>query len=345
MDRRRTVVSRRTFLGSAALAGLGMVLKDILRPSPLAAQGAITHWDGSPLGRVLQNKMTVYSEPAWGSRPTGDYFYWNDIVAVLEAVVGDGLYSTNDTWLRVEQGYIYSSWVQPCADQPNNPSVPIGEGGAWGIVTVPITWTRTAPADDASTRQRMYYNTVHRLMALENDYYLVEETYGYRYWIKAAHVRVIPPEELAPISAHVPPEQKRVEVSIYEQRLYAYEGEQVVFSSHVSTGQPRTPTPLGEFRVYLKRPGQRMIGGQGEDFYNLAGIPWISYFTQGGAALHGTYWHNDYGRQHSAGCVNLPPEAAKWLFRWTTPAVNYWDFSTRPDAEAGQPGTRVIVRV
>lgn len=337
-------LSRRAFLKSTVLAGAGLAFGTDLPLRRAAAQGVVTHWDGSPFGRVLQNVMTVYSEPAWGSAPTGQYYVWNDIAAVQEAVVGDGLYSTNDTWLRVEGGYIYSSWVQPVIDQPTNPALPIGEGSAWGVVTVPITWTRSAPSDDAYARQRMYCHTTHRLIALENDYYLAEEIYGARYYLKAAHVRVIPPEELAPLSPHVPPDQKRIEVSIYQQRLFAYEGDQVVYTSHVSTGQPRTPTPLGEYSVLFKRPGQRMIGGQGEDYYNLPGIPWVCYFTRGLAATHGTYWHNDYGRQHSAGCVNLPPEAAKWVFRWTTPAVNYWDYSTYPAPDAGQPGTRVIVR-
>lgn len=42
-----------------------------------------------------------------------------------------------------------------------------------------------------------------------------------------------------------------------------------------------------------------------------------------GAAIHSTYWHNDFGRPRSHGCLNCPPEAASWLFRWTMPHVDY----------------------
>jgi lipoprotein-anchoring transpeptidase ErfK/SrfK len=45
------------------------------------------------------------------------------------------------------------------------------------------------------------------------------------------------------------------------------------------------------------------------------------YIKDNGISLHGTYWHNDFGRPRSHGCVNLSPAAAKWLYRWTMPSV------------------------
>jgi hypothetical protein len=58
-------------------------------------------------------------------------------------------------------------------------------------------------------------------------------------------------------------------------------------------------------------------------------VPYVMYFY-GGYSLHGTYWHNDFGRARSHGCVNLRTPAAKWLFDWTTPplppgASQVWD--------------------
>ncbi|MEJ2353252.1 MAG: L,D-transpeptidase, partial [Anaerolineales bacterium] len=56
-----------------------------------------------------------------------------------------------------------------------------------------------------------------------------------------------------------------------------------------------------------------------------------------GIAFHGTYWHNDYGRPRSHGCINLTSRAAKWIYRWTLPVVPpdqqrvYEDFGTRVD--------------
>jgi lipoprotein-anchoring transpeptidase ErfK/SrfK len=211
-------------------------------------------------------------------------------------------------------------------------------------VTVPITWSVSEPRDDASRRQRMYYSGLHRILAAENDYYHIAEGGAGLYWIKAAHMRIVSPTEMGPLSPQVAAEDKRIEIRIGEQMLRAYEGEREVFSAQVSTGVPDSPTPSGEFRVRDKRPGQRMVGGQGSGGYNLAGIPWICYFNSTWVATHGCYWHNDYGRRHSNGCVNLTPQAASWIFRWTTPAVNYAAFRTLPNVDAGQPGTRVVVR-
>jgi lipoprotein-anchoring transpeptidase ErfK/SrfK len=335
-------LSRRGFLKSVGMAGMGIGLRAVdYRPS--LQGGAITNWDGSPMGRILLNVMTAYAEPDWRASATS-FLHWNDVVTVQEAVTGNGLYSTNATWLKTEAGYLYSSWVQPVDNQPNNPTVPVGENGAWGMVTVPMTWARGAPADDGPRRQRMFYSTVHRISGMENDYYRVSEIYGGSYWIKAGHVRFIPPEETAPLSPDVPPEDKLIVVRIGEQMLRAYEGDSEVFSARVSTGMPDTPTPAGEFRVRDKRHGQRMTGGLGAGAYNLPGIPWVCYFTASWAATHGCYWHNDYGRRHSNGCVNLPPAAAQWVFRWTTPTADYNAYSTRSNPEAGQPGTRIVVR-
>ena len=57
--------------------------------------------------------------------------------------------------------------------------------------------------------------------------------------------------------------------------------------------------------------------------YDLPGVPWVSYITGSGISFHGTYWHNDFGKPRSHGCINLSPEAARWIYRWTLPAVPF----------------------
>ncbi len=118
-------------------------------------------------------------------------------------------------------------------------------------------------------------------------------------------------------------------------------GEQLVFSQRCSSGAKGTETPKGEFSTYHKGPSVHMTndGDALEKIYNLPGVPWCSFFTGLGNALHGTYWHNDYGRPRSHGCVNLPSDAAKFIYRWTKPNVP-------PDADyIHKPGegTRVTI--
>ena len=84
-------------------------------------------------------------------------------------------------------------------------------------------------------------------------------------------------------------------------------------------------TPVGVHRVLQKVHTTRMIGGVGSSYYDLPGIGFVTYFTAKGVAIHSTYWHNDYGRQRSHGCVNTPTAAAQWIYRWSRPDVPYSD--------------------
>ncbi|MEJ2150231.1 MAG: L,D-transpeptidase [Chloroflexota bacterium] len=346
----RSQLSRRAFLRSAGLFGSGLLwnphfcYQDPPTPEGEAAPAPVDHWDGSPLGRVLLDWMTVYAEPSWRAVSVGGLSY-DTIVGVHNAIPGEGLYHTNNTWLEVDGGYIYSSWVQPINNIPTNPALEIGEGGAWGTVTVPSAEVRNTPDPEAPVWTRMPYSTVHRVMGLENGLYRIDESYGFNYYMKPGDVRIIAPEEVSPLSPQVPPELKRIEVSIRDQRLRAFEGEQEVYSVPVSTGMPGTPTPVSDFTVLRKRPGHRMAGGLGPGAYNLPGIPYVCYINSNWVALHGCYWHNDYGRMHSNGCINMHPMTAQWVFRWTTPYPNYYAFETVPNAEEGQPGTLVRVTV
>jgi lipoprotein-anchoring transpeptidase ErfK/SrfK len=119
------------------------------------------------------------------------------------------------------------------------------------------------------------------------------------------------------------------------------EGDSVVFHTRVSTGNPNTPTPLGEFRVLYKRHARRMTVTDIPSPYDLPGVAFPTYFTWSGVAIHGTYWHNDYGRVHSSGCINVTAEDAQWIFRWVEPVAPYEVYTQR--AEPAITGTRVLV--
>jgi LysM repeat protein len=108
---------------------------------------------------------------------------------------------------------------------------------------------------------------------------------------------------------------KWIDVNLSQQRLVAYEGSKAVFSSLVSTGVARHPTVTGTFNIYLKYTSQAMTGGTGAEYYYLPGVPYVMYFYES-YAIHGTYWHNNFGHVMSHGCVNMPTDAAKFMFNW-----------------------------
>jgi len=112
---------------------------------------------------------------------------------------------------------------------------------------------------------------------------------------------------------------KRIIVDRSEQKLSAYDGEELIMEADISTGLELTPTPRGSFAIYKKTPSRYMQGpipGIAEQYYDLPGVPWNLYFTGDGAVIHGAYWHDKFGRAYSHGCVNLPPAEARALYSW-----------------------------
>lgn len=113
---------------------------------------------------------------------------------------------------------------------------------------------------------------------------------------------------------------KVIKIDVSEQKLRAYEGEELVYEMFVSTGINAHPTPIGTFEILRKMPSRYMQGpipGLGiHDSWDLPGVPFTMYFTHQGAALHAAFWHNSYGKQYSHGCVNQRYEDALWLYLW-----------------------------
>jgi hypothetical protein len=65
-------------------------------------------------------------------------------------------------------------------------------------------------------------------------------------------------------------------------------------------------------------------------------VPWAMSFRRY-FALHGVYWHDEFGRKHSHGCVNLAPADARWAWAWTAPAVPDGWLEVKADDGAGTP--------
>ena len=104
---------------------------------------------------------------------------------------------------------------------------------------------------------------------------------------------------------------KEIVVVLGQQRIYAWNNGQLEKTYLISSGSTY-PTYQGTFAVYNKIKDHTMAG----DGYNLPHVPNSMYYD-GLRALHGAYWHNNFGYPMSHGCVNEPLEEAAWLFDWT----------------------------
>jgi len=136
---------------------------------------------------------------------------------------------------------------------------------------------------------------------------------------------------------------KRIYVDLTNQKLYAFEGNTMVMNVPVSTGK-WSPTPTGEFRIWIWLKSTRMSGGSGSGYYNLPNVPYTMYFyntavpKSRGYGLHGAYWHNNFGHPMSHGCVNMKTEDAKKLYEWTNSNAGGVSY-----ANASTPGTLITI--
>jgi lipoprotein-anchoring transpeptidase ErfK/SrfK len=119
--------------------------------------------------------------------------------------------------------------------------------------------------------------------------------------------------------------ERWIDVDLAQQTLIAYEGKKPVFATLVSTGKgslgSEFATHTGTFRIWVKVFTTKMDNLDKEEVdrhYAIEDVPWVQFFDKA-IALHGAFWHNDFGHVHSHGCVNLAPLDARWLFAFTSP--------------------------
>jgi len=148
-------------------------------------------------------------------------------------------------------------------------------------------------------------------------------------YVAAGTVQMLEPRTSFPSFATG--DRKWVDISINNQLLVAYVGKRAVYVAVISTGLGGTSDPAksfatiqGSFTVKSKHVTATMTGSRQSDDYELADVPYVQYFHEG-YALHGTFWHDNFGRTQSHGCVNLAPADSAWVFEFTDPPVpDHW---------------------
>lgn len=322
-------VSRREFLKLSALGFAGLTI----HPSP----NELSIIDSGDLGRISYSSVSVYSQPWDQSRILFQRFR-DDLVHIYYPVISDKGPTYNPLWYRVWGGYIHSTYVQRVSQKVNPVLEKIPQNGQLAEVTVPFAPTyRYNLYTGWKPLYRLYYESVQWIRGIDEGpdgspwYRLYDELLRTEYHVAAPFLRPINDNEITPISPEVAPEKKRIEISLARQSLTAYEDDIPVMTTRISSGVPKpgkllvdsTETPKGKFYVQSKMPSKHMGDGHftnDPEAYELPGVPWVCFFeTTVGIALHGTWWHNNFGVTMSRGCINLRCPEAKWLFRWTTP--------------------------
>ncbi len=136
-------------------------------------------------------------------------------------------------------------------------------------------------------------------------------------------------------------DEKWIEIDLSDQKLIAHQGNSIFLESLISSGL-WGKTPPGQYAIWYKTRATKMEGGNRSlnTYYYLPNVPYTMFF-KGDFGIHGTYWHQNFGKPMSHGCVNAPTPVAEKLFYWTDPQVPEGQWATR--ATDANPGTRVVV--
>jgi lipoprotein-anchoring transpeptidase ErfK/SrfK len=318
-------LSRRDFLKFSSIALVGVALPrpidDELPSAPPPAPPPAS------LGRIAGGWRQPVREEATLKGKIVTYKSYDDVVPLLSTVVGEAPWPSNPFWFQTTEGFIHSAFVQPVENQPSAGPAPVVPPGIWVQVSVPIAETRLKP-DAPRVSRKLYYGSVYRAVDAVPDelgrwWYRLKDGIAYSPgpYVLATSLRYLPPEALSPIAADRT--DKKIVVDVVNQEMTCFEGETPIFSARTATGYAPNYTPRGEYEVLRKSHTSYMIGGVGSDHYDLPGVSFPTYFTRSAIAVHGTYWHNDYGRPRSHGCVNVLNDVAQFVFRWSSPAVPY----------------------
>lgn len=247
-------------------------------------------------------------------------------VALIDAFPGEKRHFALTTDLRL----IPTSKLKPGRGSPFH-GVELGNKG-W---TLPLGFARK---DDVSHYEKLPGSRFKRIKTRlaygapiqltgeskgESERRYVETTEGT--WMKASDLAIAAKTSSLPTFAKG--NLKWVDVSILRQTLTLFEGDKAIFVTMVSTGKdglgdPKTThsTPVGTFKIREKHITATMDSQSLGSEFELQDVPWVEYF-QGGYALHAAYWHTEYGRPRSHGCINLSPIDAHRIFGWTDPPV------------------------
>jgi hypothetical protein len=332
-------ISRRDFLKISGGSLGGLALTPLLPPLGEFDNGAMIRITSSGIDEM---GIPVYNQPNDQSRIVRSVFRDN-LLNVYEEV-DSGTPGYNPIWYRVWGGYVHRARTQKVQYVFNPITQSIRETGQLAEVTVPFTQALRLVGKTWQPLNRLYFSSVHWVKGVDIGpdgqtwYRILDELVDITYNVPATHLRLIPDQEIAPITPELPFEKKRIEVSLSAQRLTCYEDEKVVFTTIISSGRLNsnpgpngipTRTPTGKFNISVKMPSKHM--GSGDlasasdiEAYQLPGVPWTSFIKfEGrpfqGHAFHGTYWHDNFGVPMSSGCLNMRSEEAKWLFRWCLP--------------------------
>jgi hypothetical protein len=324
-------------------AGVGL-------PSPgenaEADAGAIPWWQRTPDGGKADIKLAELNE---GS----DSVLARRMVKGFYVAVDRAFGWNNRLWYKTTEGLVAPADRMSINKPPSFHGVDLG---GTGQPKLPIGFINGAGAfkfelsADGKSFEKKGRAAFHTIAALTGktqsrggvDYWETVEGW----WMKAVQSTMTEP---GPLPDGIGPDEKWIDVNVTRQTLVMFEGNRPVFATLVSTGKKGATkktdhsTVLGSFRIREKHVAATMDGDgalPGDAPYSIQDVPYVMYF-KGSYALHGAFWHANFGNKMSHGCVNLSPLDSKRVFLWAEPNLPQgWHGAW---ASKDHPGSLVVV--
>ncbi len=125
---------------------------------------------------------------------------------------------------------------------------------------------------------------------------------------------------LAPVVRGSASLETLIDVNLTTQRLTAYEHGRIARSFLISSGLKKYPTPVASTEVLKKIPIMDYRWSYGKDHpdnYNIKNVKFNLNILPH-IYIHTAYWHNNFGRRMSHGCINAHISDAEWIYNWAS---------------------------
>jgi lipoprotein-anchoring transpeptidase ErfK/SrfK len=308
---------------------------DMIRvPDGWVAASEVTETTQPWVAEVSEPSVSVYAYPDASSdvRRTAKE---GDLLRVTGVAHGVG--SDQSTWWATTEGYVDLSSVRPAtsdwAKQWTLPSTDLVPLGWWAEAR--DANVRAGPTTDAPILGSFAGGEHVKVLGQEQGQDIDgnatwDRIDGGRYaggWVHSGRLDRLPDPQ--PAIAPPPPDSDLgdkpwIVVDRPAHTLTLLRNGQPQFTTYISIGKAGEDTPAGNYSTWGKYPADRMLSAANPDAdhgYNLPNVPFVQYYKDGGYAIHGTYWHDQFGTNESQGCINLTWTDAAYLFGQTLPEV------------------------
>jgi hypothetical protein len=303
--------------------------------SPVATTAKTGLLEQPATGSAVTSSLAVNARGIVLGGPFNDGWYWLNFSGKKGYILGKSLVLVDDKYTPVTEGTAVptaTATPQPTSTAPTATPAPatsmpssdplLGNyAGLWLGELSSAANVRTAAGTDKprlkgwpAGRRVLLYQTVQDSKG--DDWYRVSEPPEEPMYVHASLIKKLEPVVFEGAKF----KGRWINVNVSQQITTAYENGKPVKVTLCSTGKGDNATTLGVWKIYWRLPKQDMDGGNlaSGDYYSLKDVPYPQYFHTSGEGLHGTYWHDDFGRVHSHGCVNLSTPMSEWLYGWAS---------------------------